>query len=121
MRENIGMGSNKTWHGHPDGSSDWAPLSAMMNDNQSGEVSDGGKTTLEAKQMCTPDTVDQVFGQAVVASFIHRNRHPEQNALIPAVGLEGLDGNVMAVLYDCNTDRAFNIHPQQWFDVDNRC
>ena len=50
LRENIRMGSNKTWHGHPDGWSDWAPLSAVISEDPSGEVSDGGKTVLEAKE-----------------------------------------------------------------------
>jgi hypothetical protein len=70
----------------------------VISEDPSGEVSDGGKTVLEAKRVFTPDNIDQIFGQAVVASFIHRNRHPEQNALIPAIGLAGVDGHVMAVV-----------------------
>ena len=70
--------------------------------------------------MLMPDNIDKIFGQAVVASFIHRNRHPEQNALISAIGLAGVDGHVMAVLYDCSSDRALHIHPHQWLDVDQR-
>ena len=70
-----------------------------------------GGTQCWKQRVFTPDNIDQIFGQPVVASFIHRNRHPEQNALIPAIGLAGVDGHVMAVLYDCNTDRALHIHP----------
>ena len=47
------MGSKKMWHGHPDGWSDWSPLSAVISEDTYGEVSYGGNTVLEAKSFYT--------------------------------------------------------------------
>ena len=48
-------------------------------------------------------------------SFIHANRHPAQNALIPALGISGGSGEFIAALYDCRRDVLLHLKPVVWF------
>lgn len=54
-----------------------------------------------------------------LTSYVHSNRHPEQNHLIPAIAVSGLDGEVMAIMYDSYHDVMLHIHPLNWIDVTN--
>ena len=60
------------------------------------------------------------MAQAVVSSYIHHNRHPKQNPLIPALAVSGFNGKVIAILYDCVNDVLFQIEPLTWLDMQNR-
>ena len=62
--------------------------------------------------------LNQVVGHSVVMSFIHSNRHPEQNSLIPALGISGKDRTIIASLYDCHMDILFHLHPVLWLNED---
>ena len=42
------------------------------------------------------------------------------NALIPAVGISGLEGCVMAVLYDCREDILLTSERVSWLEVDDQ-
>ena len=123
-REFIGIGSSKTWHGFPDALIDSAPLYYIREEgdgSDSDSESWGGKVTCEAKQSFKGNFFDQVLGHAVVSSFIHFNRHPSQNSLIPALAISGVGGEVAAVIYDCCRDVGLKLGPIQWLDVQNRC
>ena len=65
---------------------------------------DGGKMGYEAKKSIVNYDLDQVLTQAVVASFIHKNRHPDEHCLVPAVGVSVEEGYIIVVLYDCERD-----------------
>ena len=80
------------------------PLMGIGEPETSSEESSGGKTSYKAKTEFSQDSVDQLLGHAVVTSFVHGNRHPNQNPLVPAVGISCLEGEVMALLYDCRKD-----------------
>ena len=75
------------------------------------------------------EQIDQILAHAVVASFIHHNRHPAQNPLVPALGLSGVPegttwvggGEVVALLYNCSTDLALRVEPLPWLDCMSQC
>ena len=107
-REAIGIGTSATWHGSPDGRSDWVSvkfgtMSYTLNKDSDSEDSLGGKVSIEAKVEFKPADIDQLVAQAVVSSHIHYNRHPSQNSLLPSVGISG-DGRFVVVMYDCVLD-----------------
>jgi len=116
-REPMGMGETTTWHGDPDGYCDLLPVKDITakEDDQDSDASSGGKATFEAKVASLGITeLNQVTGHAVVMSFIHTNRHPAQNVLIPALGISGRSGEFVAALYDCHRDVLLHLHPIQW-------
>ena len=120
----LGMGSSITWHGTPDGRADWAPLQSVSHihddSDSDSEASSGGKTTCEAKKTFSPSELDQLMAQAVVSSYVHYNRHPEQNPLVPALGFSCMDGLLLAVVYDCTTDTMLQLLPLPWIDMPKR-
>lgn len=122
-QEYLGVGDNSTWHGAPDGRADWAPVHSVESDSDESEVdqsqSPGRKTSYEAKRTFRSDDIDQLVAHAVITSYVHSNRHPEQNHLIPAIAVSGLDGEVMAIMYDSYHDVMLHIHPLNWIDVTN--
>ena len=52
---------------------------------------------VKAKRQITPHDVDQLLAQAVVSRHIHHNKHPEENPLIPDLGVSAVNGEMMAV------------------------
>ena len=66
------------------------------------------------------DAVHQVSAEAVVSSFIHNNRHPEQNPLVPAVGIAMLEGCVMSAMYDGKLDILLTSSKVRWLETDER-
>ena len=76
---------------------------------------------MEAKQYFQIHDLDQVVAQAVLSSFIHHNRHPDQYALVPAVGISAVEGHVLAVLFDCQFDvllTSLEVPWLSWFNLD---
>ena len=68
-----------------------------------GEVSDakssGNKTPVEIKSgSLTCRHLHQIVGNAVTYSFIHNKRHPDQNALVPVLGLSGVHGMLIIAM-----------------------
>ena len=117
-REYMGVGSGKTWHGAPDGRASWTSLSIYNPSESDSADSDlGGGASLEAEQLFAVGHVDQLLAHAVVMSHTHHNRHPEQYPVVPAVGLGGVEGEMMAVVYDCVADVKIQIPPICWIDV----
>ena len=57
----------------------------------------------------------------MVSSFTHGNKHPAQNGLVPAVGISGEGGEIMAILYDCHVDVMLKIFPLRWMNFGNKC
>ena len=70
--------------------------------------------------MFRPTDTEQLLAQAVVSSHIHHNRHPEQNPFIPALAVSGVNGEMLACLYDCVNDLLFQLKPLTWLDKENR-
>ena len=100
-REYMGVGSGKTWHGAPDGRASWTPLSIYNPSESDSADSDlGGGASLEAEQLFAVSHVDQ-----------------QQYPVVPAVGLGGVEGEMMAVVYDCVADVKIQIPPICWIDV----
>ena len=119
------MGSHQTWHGIPDGRTDWVSLQIVSRDTEArtdsdSELSAGGKTMLEAKNEFTVGDIDQITAQAVVSSFTHHFRHREQNPLIPAIGIAAIEGSLVIVMYDCEQDVLLTSDHVQWLDMDER-
>ena len=118
----MGMGSIATWHGAPDGYSDLVVSSTGGVDDEDdlSDVSTVGKASVEAKLIkLGVAELNQVTGHSVVMSFIHLNRHPDQNSLIPAIGICGRSGTYVASLYDCHKDILLHLHPVQWLKSGN--
>ena len=121
-RGSLGMGSTLTWYGSPDSRADWSPLQYIKrdlveNDSES-ESSSWGKTTTEAKlKLKRQHNIDQLVAQTVVSSHIH-NRHPNQNPLIPALGISG---KLVAIMYDCVKDMLFHVVALKSLDINERC
>ena len=63
-----------------------------------------GRRPMRPRRILILMTIDQLVAQGVVSSFIHLNQHREQNSLVPAVAISGLDGHIMVVMYDCKLD-----------------
>jgi hypothetical protein len=119
----MGIGDHITWHGTPDGRADWMQLQSLCNPTGSeseSDVSSGGETSYEAKLAFSPTDTDQLVGHAVVALFIHSNKHLDQNALVPALGISGILAEVMAILYDCREDVMLHISPLPWLDFSSK-
>ena len=110
----MGMGETTTWHGAPDSLPVIDATSKENNqDDQDSDASSGGKTTIEAKvKSLEIAELNQVTGHAVMMSFVHANRHPAQNALIPALGISGGSGEFIVALYDCHRDVLLHL---VWF------
>ena len=68
----------------------------------------------EAKKTLSPD---QLMAHAVVSSYIHHNRHLEQNPLVPALCFSCMDGLLLVVIYDCTTDTRLQLLPLTWIDI----
>ena len=121
----LGMGAKWTWHGHPDARAEWTPLGLVRGASKEtasdSEQAAGTKTTYEAKKTFSMDDVDQIVAQSVVSSFIHNNRHPEQNPLIPSVGISTFERKVMAVLYDPNLDVLLISSKIKWLEEEEQC
>ena len=67
------------------------------------------------------DDVDQIVAQSVVSSFIHNTRHPEQNPLIPSVGISTFERKVMAVFYDPYLDVLLLSSKIKWLEEEEQC
>ena len=123
QRGYLGMGTSLTWHGSPDARTNWVPVTQCRrhkfesDSSSDSECSSGG---IEAKKQLQPTDLDQLMAQAVVSSYIHHNRHPEQNPLIPALAVSGVNGEMIAILYDCVNDILFQITPLTWLDMHTR-
>ena len=118
----IGMGTTLTLHGAPDARADWVPLSAWPERralNDSDDDSLGGKVAVEAKHVMRPQHRDQLVAQAIASSFIHKKRHPSQNPLIPSVGIIAVDGEMAAMLYDCESDILLEISRVKWLNLED--
>ena len=97
----TGIGSKDTWHGKPD-----AICNIILNTGEYGAT----ETPVEAKaRNFSFSMLNQVVGQAVVASFIQRNTYPRMNSLVPAVGISGC-GSMTAAMYDCKHDILLHFH-----------
>ena len=109
----TGIGSTDTWHGKPD-----AICNIIVSQPNGKANEDGGKETphggtetpAEAKaREFTLKTLNQVVGQAVVASFIQHNTYPRMNPLVPAIGISGC-GSMTATMYDSEHDVLLHFH-----------
>ena len=93
-REHLGIGTTDTWHGSPDCRCDIDIINVVTVE----EVVDssGAKMLIEMKRSPLNSAhLNQVIGNSVTYSFVHKNRHPTQNTLVPVVGHgEALDGCV---------------------------
>jgi len=118
------LGEVTTWHGAPDGYSDLVVSSTcdvLDDDDDSSDVSTGGKASCEAKATKLGlSELNQVTGHSVVMSFVHNKRHPDQNPLVPAIGICGNSGTYVASLYDCHKDILLHLHVVQWLDRDGK-
>ena len=95
--------------------------SESESDVSSGGGGGGGGTSYKAKLAFSPTDTDQLVGHAMVASFIHSNKHPDQNALAPALGISnGIGAEVKAILYDCREDVMLHISPLLWIDFSSK-
>ena len=54
--------------------------------------------------MSTLTMFDQIVGYAVVHSFICAQRHPNNNAMVPAICFAAESGECCAAMYDCKQD-----------------
>ena len=118
----LGMGNEHTWHGAPDCRADIVDVINLDTVPQEEEVSDaesqGRKTPVEVKPVTLMVRhLHQIVGNAVVYSFTHHNRHPDQNSLVPVLGISGLRGLMMVTLYDCVEDVLVYVHPHKWFNT----
>lgn len=120
-RAYLGMGTILTWHGSPDARTDWVPVThwkrQSIESSSSSSDSLGSKTVVEAKKYLQPLHKDQLLAQAVVSSYIHKNRHPDQNPCTPALALSTVDGKMMSFFYDCENDLLLEIGPLRWIDI----
>ena len=114
----MGMGEANTWRGAPDGYCDVVVTNTTEDEDDSdSDVSSGGKATCEAKRVNLGlGDLNQVTGHSVVMSFVHFNRHPDQNSLVPAIGICGKFREFVASLYDCHRDVLLYLHPVQWLN-----
>jgi hypothetical protein len=96
-----------------------SPYATQLDLNLSLTCHQGG-TSYEAKLAFSPTDTDQLVGHAVVALFIHSNKHLDQNALVPALGISGILAEVMAILYDCREDVMLHISPLPWLDFSSK-
>ena len=93
------MGSKHTWYGVPDAICHSKIVVSKLNKEE-----EEMKTTVEAKvTKFTAVTLNQVVGQAVVASFIQHNKYPQQTPLVSAIGINGF-GNMIAAMHDCKNN-----------------
>ena len=122
----LGVGKADIWRGSPDALCDdvtiVTPKSGADQDAADSDASGGRKTPVEGKNITfCPADLHQVVGQAVVTSFVHNSRHPNQLPLTPSVGIAS--GNIIAALYDCMKDVLITLHPPvEWFSIANeRC
>ena len=122
----MGMGTRQTWHGTPDGRANFAAVSiARTSDHgntseSESEHSSVSKTVYEAKKEFCGANIDQLTAQAVVSSFVHNKRHPDQNPLVPAVGISTLDGYMVSIMYDCKLDVLLTSSLIKWLDIDDK-
>ena len=77
-----------------------------------------GKAVCEAKTMFAGNNIDQLVAQAIMSSFTHKNRHRDQNSLVPTVGLSLLEDSLTVTVYDCHLDTLFTSDQVQWMDMD---
>ena len=101
-REHLGMGTMYTWHGAPDCrcNIDLVNLD-LIDEDVSDAESTGAKTLLELKpQALNLRHLHQVIGNTLVYGFVHYNRHPTHNPLVPVLGMSGGLGICMVAFYD---------------------
>lgn len=117
----MGVGSINTWHGIPDGRSDWITTVAAprpegtQSESSDSESSVGGKAVIEGKRRLEGTTkFDQIVGYAVVHSFIRAQRHPDDNAMASAICLAAESGECWVAMYDCKQDILLLIDPMSW-------
>ena len=112
----LGIGTDLTWHGAPDCRADVDILNvdqlAPDDDDASDTENTGGKTPIEGKHGClSPRHLHQVIGNVVTYAFVHRKRHPDQNPLVPAVGISGSYGEMLLAFYDPVLDVLIHTRP----------
>ena len=115
-REHLGIGTTDTWHGSPDCRCDID----IINVDTVEEVVDssGAKTLIEMKRPPLNSAhLNQVIGNSVTYSFVHKNRHPTQNTLVPVVGISGSTGMLLMAAYDCARDVLIYTQPHPWFNT----
>ena len=117
----MGVGSINTWRGIPDGRSDWiTTVAAPRPESRESESSDsessvGRKAVVEGKRWLGGTSMfDQIVGYAVVHSFIRAQRHPDDNAMVPAICLAAESGECWVAMYDCKQDILLLIDPMPW-------
>ena len=80
--------------------------------------SSGAKTLIEMKRPPLNSAhLNQVIGNSVTYSFVHKNRHPTQNTLVPVVGISGSTGKLLMAAYDCARDVLIYTQPHPWFNT----
>ena len=120
-RDFLGIGTIRTWHGAPDArcAVDIVDVDLLADrntiDGNLSESSTGAKTGTEMKS-CNlgVQARNQVIGNVVTYSFVHNNRHPSQNPLVPELGLSGSRRTVMIALYDSVKDILLYSNPCTW-------
>ena len=126
-REFLGIGTIHTWYVAPDARCDVdvdivdVDLLARRNtiDENLSDSSTGAKTGFEMKSgNLGVRARNQVIGNVVTYSFVHNNRHPSQNPLVPVLGLSGSRGTVMIALYDAVKDVLLYSNPCTWLRHD---
>ena len=117
-REHLGMGTMYTWHGAPDCrcNIDLVNLD-LIDEDVSDAESTGAKTLLELKpRALNLRHLHQVIGNTVVYGFVHYNRHPTHNPLVPVLGWSGGLGICMVAFYDLVHDVFMYVLPTPLFD-----
>ena len=126
-RDFLGIGTIHTWHGAPDARCDVdvdivdVDLLARGNtiDENLSDSSTGAKTGIEMNSGSLGVRArNQVIGNVVTYSFVHNNRHPSQNPLVPVLGLSGSRGTVMIALYNAVKDVLLYSNPCTWLHHD---
>ena len=78
--EVMGVGSINTWHGTPDGRSDWTPVIAQHERESESSDSDASVGVKTSKKTMRPAQMyDQILGYVVVHSFVCASRYPEKH------------------------------------------
>ena len=108
----LGMGTQWTWHGTPDGrvrgevnliaGGDIDEEDDGSDSDVGSSSSDGKTTTIEAKRNSKAVHLSQVVATCVVAAFIEKRLHPTKSAMVPTILID--ERYCRVCLYDCEKD-----------------
>lgn len=107
---NLGVGTNNTWHGQPDGrirgyTHEEVDLMVAGIRGSDGEVSDGATSTFDAKRNINSKETSKLIATNVISSFIEQNNNPHMNGLIPSLMMNC--ETIQISLYDSVKDLLF--------------